>query len=387
MPPNLLKLIKVFGFEGDRNTALKALNFCSNSRDMRAPYADMVLLWYSTIAVPLFGVSEAETQISNEDTKQILDKNLAKYPKSSLFLYMQGKYNRTILKDLTLSLASYQLAAQNSAHIREIQSISIYEMGWLYLMDLDYARAFEQFQVLHKTARWSRSFSTYICAILHGTMKDFGQANQFIKEASQILAANTRKNNVIEVFALKRVEYFKKNPIGSQALCELLVIELLYMWVCIVFCKEENLKKMISVCDQISDKNFVPLKCLLEGSINITMKNAEFGDQCFNECLARAETTKLPFAKFVQPCAYYELALYSTNEQQYDQAQKYLNKAQNFKDFELCDRVGTQIKSLQRRIKFYTDGPKLAALLKSRQELETEQTIKKESEVKNFYVQ
>jgi hypothetical protein len=132
MPPNLLKLIKVFGFEGDRNTALKALNFCSNSRDMRAPYADMVLLWYSTIAVPLFGVSEAETQISNEDTKQILDKNLAKYPKSSLFLYMQGKYNRTILKDLTLSLASYQLAAQNSAHIREIQSISIYEMGWLY---------------------------------------------------------------------------------------------------------------------------------------------------------------------------------------------------------------------------------------------------------------
>jgi hypothetical protein len=145
--------------------------------------------------MPLFGVSEAETQISNEDTKQILEKNLGKYTKSSIFLYMQGKYNRTILRDLELSLASYQVASQNSAHIREIQSISIYEMGWLYLMDLDYTKAFEQFEVLHKTARWSRSFSTYICAILHGSMKDFAKANQYVKEASKILASNTRKNN------------------------------------------------------------------------------------------------------------------------------------------------------------------------------------------------
>ena len=67
---------------------------------------------------------------------------------------MQGKYNRTVLKDLSLSLASYQLASKNSAHIREIQSISIYEMGWLYLMNLDYKNAFDQFEILHKTSRW-----------------------------------------------------------------------------------------------------------------------------------------------------------------------------------------------------------------------------------------
>jgi hypothetical protein len=49
MPPNILKLIKVFGFEGDRSIAIKAINFTSISKDMRAPFADMVLLWYSTI--------------------------------------------------------------------------------------------------------------------------------------------------------------------------------------------------------------------------------------------------------------------------------------------------------------------------------------------------
>ena len=144
-------------------------------------------------------MSEAETQISNEDTKLILRKNLLKYPKSSLFLYMEGKYNRTVLRDLSLSLASYQLAAKNSEHIREIQSISIYEMGWLYLMNLDYAKADEQFEILHKTSRWSRSFSTYICAILHGSMGDFLKANQYVKDAIKILAANTRKSNFIVV--------------------------------------------------------------------------------------------------------------------------------------------------------------------------------------------
>jgi len=113
----------------------------------------------------------------------------------------------------------------------------------------------------------------------------------------------------------------------------------------------------------------------------------DFKLKCFNECLARGETAKLPFAKFVFPCAYYELAVYNTNEKNYDKAKTYLSKAQTFKDYELNERVGTQIKSLQRRIRYYTDEPKLAALLKSREEAEKEQKTKRENEIKNFYVQ
>ena len=40
----------------------------------------------------------------------------------------------------------------------------------------------------------------------------------------------------------------------------------------------QNLQ-IILVCDQINDKNFVPLKCLIEGSINVALNNAEFGEQ------------------------------------------------------------------------------------------------------------
>ena len=39
VPPKLLKIIELIGFEGDRDTGLKCLDFASNTRDMRAPMA------------------------------------------------------------------------------------------------------------------------------------------------------------------------------------------------------------------------------------------------------------------------------------------------------------------------------------------------------------
>lgn len=245
MPPNILKLIKVFGFEGDRSVAIKAINFTSNSKDMRAPFADMILLWYSTQATSLFGLSEGDVLISDEDTKLILDKNLQKYQKSSLFYYFKGKYCRSLLKDLNAALSCYEQAAEFSNHIREIELISIYEIGWIYMTNLEYEKALQKFDILHKDSKWSRSFSTYICAILSGSLGNLNKANQYIKEALKIIASQTKKLNSIEVFAQKRCEYFKKNPIKSKSIGQLFIVELLYLWVCIPFTSKENLNKMI----------------------------------------------------------------------------------------------------------------------------------------------
>jgi hypothetical protein len=245
IPPNVIKLVKLFGFEGDRNVAIKAINFTSNSKDMRAPFADIVLLWYSTIATPLFNVTEADGLISLDDTKSILDKNLTKYDKSSLFLYFKGKYCRSLLNDSNASLICYEQASENSKHIREIQFISIYEIGWLHLQNLDYENSIKQFEVLHKDSKWSKSFNTYICAILQGCMGNFKLANQLVKDALKTISSQSRKPNPIELFSLKRNEYFKKNSINSKPICELLVIELLYLWSCFPYCEEKNLKKML----------------------------------------------------------------------------------------------------------------------------------------------
>jgi tetratricopeptide (TPR) repeat protein len=204
-----------------------------------------VLIWYSTIATPLFGVSDGDVMISDEDTRLILERNLNKYPKSSLFLYLKGKYFRSIQKDLNASLACYEQACEYAKHIKEINLISLYEIGWINLMRLNYASALEQFEKVSKESKWSRCFLVYISAMVSGAAGKCDQANHFIKQALKEIAAQTRKSNPIELFAQKRIEYFKKNQIKSKLLCEFLCVELLYMWVCLPYCEETYLKQML----------------------------------------------------------------------------------------------------------------------------------------------
>lgn len=104
--------------------------------------------------------------------------------------------------------------------------------------------------------------------------------------------------------------------------------------------------------------------------------------------MARGESDKqAPFGKYVLPCAHLELGSYYTDINELGQAKNHLSKSQNgFKDYELESRIQTQVKSLQRRIKFLTDGPKLAASLKAKSETEQEQKNQKQTDLKNFYV-
>ena len=167
-------------------------------------------------------------------------------------------------------------------------------------MNLNYIQALEYFDILSKESKWSRSFNGYICSIIAGSQGLFAAANQYVKESLKILASQTRKKNPIEVFAVKRLEYFKKNEINSKDLCELLCIELLFLWIRLPYCRQAELQKMldsnfssISIfnfekkiykfyfegCDRITDKHFVALKCLFEGALQVALNNPEFGEQ------------------------------------------------------------------------------------------------------------
>jgi len=78
-----------------------------------------------------------------------------------------------------------------------------------------------------------------------GCLGKFTQANAYVKEAIKIFNAQAKKNSPIELFAVKRNEYLKKNPVKSKEFCELLAIELLYLWVSFPFCDEKSLNKML----------------------------------------------------------------------------------------------------------------------------------------------
>ena len=70
-----------------------------------------------------------------------------------------------------------------------------------------------------------------------------------------------------------------------------------------------------------------------------------------------------------------------------DLAKSHLNKAKdNYSNFDLEDGLMIKIRSLQKLIKYYTDGPKLAAAMKARAEEEQEQKNIKLIQEKNFFI-
>lgn len=86
-------------------------------------------------------------------------------------------------------------------------------------------------------------------------------------------------------------------------------------------------------------------------------------------------------------CANLEIGLISINKNDLASAKSYLNKAQTgYKEFELEERIQTVIKSSQRRLKFKFDNQKKTNVLKEKNEAEEQEKIKKQNEIKNFYI-
>lgn len=104
------------------------------------------------------------------------------------------------------------------------------------------------------------------------------------------------------------------------------------------------------------------------------------------EAVARTEGEKKqpPFGKYILPLAHFHLSTFYTDSNQYDLAKSHLNKARDgYKDYELEDRIQTQIRSLQRRIKLLHDDPKEreAAEKKDKEEKHAKETLEK-----NFFI-
>jgi hypothetical protein len=279
LPPSILKLMKFIGFEGDRSSAIKSLYFTAQSKDIRSSFADITLLFYSLMGRQLFGYSEIEMYLNENEIEKVLDKNLSECPNSCLFLLQKAKYFEFIKKDLGKTLEFVQKAQDNASRIPEMMCITWYEMGLVHLLNLDYQLAFDSFTQFAKSSKWSLSLNALLSALLHGCLGRFDLANQAIKVGSKV----SQQKNPIEFYAQKRIEFLKKNPIKNTITCEFFCIELLFLWVYLPYADEDHLRKMLLVLDKQSDKCFLGVKSLIEGSIQLELKDVDFSEQvsCF----------------------------------------------------------------------------------------------------------
>lgn len=195
---------------------------------------------------------------------------MSEYSESALFLFFKGRTDRlkvSILKnyrnkksisillhfnitlfqsDITSAIECFQKSIDNAKE-HEVKVLSTHELGWCYLIMLDFSKAENTFQYMRTHSRWSRYFYTYmvtICAGARGTFKDLTQ----LKELQQALE-NSPKGNQLEEFLLRRYRICrtKNNNLGSSSplFWKLLVYEMLYLWNTLPSCSPETINQIM----------------------------------------------------------------------------------------------------------------------------------------------
>lgn len=131
---------------------------------------------------------------------------------------------------------------------RELKILSMHEVGWCYLILLNYGQANTTFQNLMNSSRWSRPFYAFLSSICAGscdTFKDSGLLQEIVT-----LLEGGPKSSQLEEFLLRRFRLFTTEP---EVLCQkrsvfwkLLVYEVLYLWNTLPSCSNEDIRNIIS---------------------------------------------------------------------------------------------------------------------------------------------
>ncbi|EPQ12722.1 Tetratricopeptide repeat protein 39C [Myotis brandtii] len=300
VPPNLLKIINLLGFPGDRRQGLSSLMYASESKDMKAPLATLALLWFHTVVRPFFALDGSDSRAGLEEAKEILRRKEAAYPNSSLFMFFKGRIQRLECQ-INSALASFHTALELAVDQREIQHVCLYEIGWCSMIELNFQDAFGSFERLKNESRWSQCYYAYLTAVCQGAAGDVDGAQAIFKEVQKLFK---RKNNQIEQFSVKKAERFRKQA-PTRALCVLASVEVLYLWKALPNCSFPSLQRMSQACHEVDDAGAVGLKHLLLGAIHKCLGNTEDAAQFFQRA-AKDELCRQNNL-YVQPYACYEL--------------------------------------------------------------------------------
>ncbi|XP_069813791.1 tetratricopeptide repeat protein 39C [Dendropsophus ebraccatus] len=300
VPPNLLKIINLLGFPGDRLQGLSSLMYASESKDMKAPLATLALLWYHTVVRPFFALDGSDNQAGLKEAKEILHKKESAYPNSSLFMFFKGRVQRLECQ-INSALTSFHTALELATEQREIQHVCLYEIGWCSMIEMNFKDAFRSFERLKNESRWSQCYYAYLTAVCQGATGDVDGAQEVFRDVQKLFK---RKNNQIEQFSVKKGDRFRKQK-PTKHLCVLAAIEVLYLWKALPNCSLSNLQHMSQACHEVVDPSVVGLRNLLLGAIHKCLGNAEDAVQFFQRAVKDEQGRQQNL--YIQPYACYEL--------------------------------------------------------------------------------
>lgn len=189
------------------------------------------------------GTNETDMHLNYKELQIILDKNLNKNPKSCLFLLFKAK-NEFINKNIDQALETYLIAHEYTSNIRELATLNWYELGLIYVINLNNTLAFECFKKFTENSKWSYAFNAYLTILLNGSLGYFQQFDDLLKTKIKLAP----RKNPIEIYSLKRIEFIKKLCNESKytpQIYQFLLLELAFLWCYLPYAKRDNLIKML----------------------------------------------------------------------------------------------------------------------------------------------
>ncbi|KAK6643361.1 hypothetical protein RUM43_004866 [Polyplax serrata] len=367
LPSSLLRLIHFLGFESDRNVGLAALMFSREGTDMRGPLASLALLWYHTIVRPFFALDGSSVQPGVDEADMLINESQAEFSDSALFLYFKGRVQR-LKSNIPLALEAYESAIDKSNQ-RELQLLCLHEIGWCYLIQLDWGNAFHCFNQLRSRSKWSKSFYTYLAMVCIGAYGDINYSLRLAAEIPELL--NESSGGVqIETFIRRRM---KKFPLGDtkdrsnddekivveKLSCELLILELLYFWNALLSCNVLDLDRIIENCKSYEVDTIVGVRDLIEGAVKMCTSDFEKAVAAFRKCLEKRSEIKLNQENnamenydHVSAFAMFEMAtILLQNSETKEEGKQLLVKVQaEYKGYDFENRLSIRIHSMLKKI-------------------------------------
>ncbi|KAB0793852.1 hypothetical protein PPYR_07532 [Photinus pyralis] len=347
LPPSLLRVTSFLGFGGNRNLGISNLMYSREGSDMHAPLATLALLWYHTIVRPFYALDGSNVRAGVEAAMQLLDESQKEYRDSALFLFFLGRIHR-LNSNIPEALNAFQASVENSIQ-REIKMLSLHEVGWCYLIQLDYRSAELTFEKLRVASRWSREFYTYLSIICAGACNSIKNVNTLSQ--MKTVYENSPKLNQLGMFLSKRFALCPtadKTKLNDRTFWIFLIYDILYLWNALPSCTFDNIRRIISDCENVTVEPMLGLALLIRGTCHCILKEYEVGIECLRQCLEiRKELPHNADDAHVSAFAQYELGhILMKKLGKKKEGKAMLADVERYKDYDFEQRLNVRVHSL-----------------------------------------
>lgn len=149
--------------------------------------------------------------------------------------------------EIPQALNDFLSSAENTSH-REVKILSMHEVGWCYLILLDFAEAEITFQYLKNSSRWSKAFYAYLGTICQGSCGGLKDVS-FVREMGELMVYGSKETQLAE-FLNRRFKLYPatlEDPRLREAMYwKLLIYEVLYLWNALPSCSADSVRKIIT---------------------------------------------------------------------------------------------------------------------------------------------